>query len=178
MKPRVLLGVAILGVCVCLPGNAKPAGKKPKVGDWAEYKRTNSIWKESTTIKQTVTAVGEFNALVKEEIIGGEKKTPPTEVAVPFEELGHMLRLFVKGKGKSAFEKSDSGEAELEIMGKKVTCQWTLYKHDVTPGGTAFEQTAKIWVCRQFPMGGVVRMELDFIKGKMTQELVNSGQGK
>src|SRR5262245_37365354 len=153
--------------------------KNAKKGDWVSYKTKAQFgdFKSEGTMKQTVTDKDDKSVTLKiatnfmgmdlpaqEQKIDLTKPFDPSSSAVP--------------GGKAKVEKMESGKETIEVDGKKYECEWVKSKVTVEANGMKIESESKVWMSKQAPLSGMVKMESKLQQGSMTVELSGSGGDK
>jgi hypothetical protein len=148
-----------------------------KLGDWIDSKGSNGI-----AVKHTVTAKtkDELRITIEQSVNG--KPSPPIEFTVDL-----RIAFPPPSKEKLDFtrkeEKLDSGKETLTIGDKTYECEWDKVRHTIVTkfegGETKHVSTAKVWRCKDVPLGWPVRSETELEGGaKMVMELVGCGRGQ
>lgn len=164
--------------------------KNAKVGEWAEFFMTTEVMgqKMESTLKQSIIArdavsvtLRTVNTMMGKELPPVDKKIMLNEPYEPYKSLTHGL----SGAGYSDAVVTPLGEGSetLTAGGKPYNCRWSKVKM-VAVQPQAMESTVKVWMCKDVPVSGMVRMEMDstVTKGgktmatKVTFELVGAGK--
>ncbi|MBI3407785.1 MAG: hypothetical protein HY040_05440 [Planctomycetes bacterium] len=185
MQTRIMLTRNILMAVVVLAVAGwtvhSQTGAKAKVGDWVEYKQTNTFGAKDVKIKdvivkQTVKAVDDKKVTIRIEMTVDGKTRPSTEKQISLDELVDPLKSI--GKDKAKVEKLESGKETIEVANKKLECEWISFKTTSDLKGKTIETTTKVWINREIPVNGLVRSESSFAGGKFALELTGFGRGK
>jgi hypothetical protein len=179
-------------VSVCLLAAAGPAAraadpenpyKAAKVGDWASYKMVLKIQGMETelTTKMSVAEKSDKEATVKTVSSLGGQELPPQSTKIdltkpydPIQGLGGS----VPKTADTKVEKVEDGKETITVGDKKYECTWTKFKTTSKVQGNEIKSEVKMWVCKDVPLGGLVKMEMksDFADASMT--ITDHGKGK
>lgn len=163
------------------------AGENPfrdaKVGDWVEYRTDIKLptgQQMATSMKQTVTAKSPKEVTLKIEMKAGGRAMPGQTVKLPLDkpfDPGSMMGPpGMKPPTDAKFE--EQGEETLTIAKKKLNCKCMKVKNKAEVGGQKIETEARIWICPDVPLGGLVRMESETRGQQVKMEAVAWGRGK
>jgi hypothetical protein len=152
-----------------------------RVGDWVSY--NTGAGATASTIKHTVTAKTADEVTIKYEMAFGGMSQPPTEVKINLKEPFDPNKQNAPDV-TTTVEKQGSGKETLTIGGKKYDCDWekTKMTHTQkaaagTPAQTMVVVT-KTWTCKDVPLGGVVKTEMEMLGQTTVTELTGSGRGR
>ena len=160
---RILRDVAVVAV-LALAGRWVAAAeenpfKNAKVGDFVKYKMVNDVagMKQEMGMTQTVTAKDETAVTLKIEMEAAGNKLPSQETKVA---LDQPYDPFKTGAPNAKVEKVGEGEEKVTVGGKEYACKWFQAKVAVTaPTGQEVTGSSKVWICKDVPLGGLVKME-------------------
>lgn len=170
-KLGILAGLAIMLTSWTLGAQEGPA--KAMVGDWISMKMSGKGF--YITSKKTVISKDDTTATIKVETSFGGKDLPAQEEKFPLSHFGDPTKMNAN-PSKSKLEKLKAGKETLTVKGKKIDCEWMEMKHTAGDGSDA--GVAKLWVSRDIPIHGLVKMETEVMGQKMTMELFDYGRGK
>lgn len=161
----VAFGFPILSL---LPPPTGPyAGARP--GDWVSYKSTTA----DTTTKRTVTSRTAFSITIRYE---GDGKSAPVDHRIEF--------TGPKTKDDAIVKVVGAGKETLTIAGKKYDCEWTATKITYPGQASLTAPTAPIvilrkkWVCKDVPLDGEIKCEVEMDGHKVGWEMTGFGRGK
>jgi hypothetical protein len=152
-----------------------------RVGDWVNY--TTGTGAMASTIRHTVTAKTADEVTIKYEMAFGGMSQPPTEVKINLKEPFDPNKQNTPDV-TTTVEKQGSGKETLTIAGKKYDCEWEKNKMTHTQkaaAGTPAMSTVvvtKTWTCKDVPLGGVVKTEMEMLGQTTVTELTGSGRGR
>lgn len=139
------------------------------------------------TITQTVTAKSDKEATVKVtgtiNYMGNEQAIPPQEQKVDLTKPYDPTRIAgpLPAGADVKVDKGKEGQEAITIGGKKYECAWTEYKLTTQVGGMTMVADAKVWMCREVPLG-IVKMSLSSNQGgqkmEVKLELKETGKSK
>ena len=167
------LVVAVMGLARAEDDNPY---KTAKVGDWIEY--TTALKGDAVSfdgsMRQTVLAKTDSECTLEIAM-----KTPAGEYKQQQKiNLNEKFDPRKQGDSKADVKELEKGEETITAGGKSLKTQWT--KYEVTSkSGPLQSMIGKAWVCKDVPLGGMVKAEQD-IKGvgKQTLELKDFGSAK
>jgi hypothetical protein len=168
----------------------KKEGENPyrnaKVGDWVSYTMTTTVMgqKIESTLKIVVSAKDEKNATLKVTPRTGGAELPAQEMKIdltqPYDPRTGTAGLPPGAEVKS--EKVDEGKEKLKAGGKEYETSWTKMKMVAKVMGQEIKSDAKVWLAKDVPLGGLVKMESTSKVADMTvstsMELQDSGNAK
>jgi hypothetical protein len=184
---RSLLTSALM---VCLVSALQAADdenplKKSKVGDWVEYKTTTEIMSQSIegTMKMTITAKTEKEATLEVKtiisVMGNEREMPAQKQKIDLTKPYDFSKLNSMGKlpkgGDAKVEKVGDGKEKITIGGKSYETNWTKMKTSNKLGDNTIETETKVWMSKDAPLSGMVKMEMKSSFFNMTMQLSGSG---
>ncbi|MCX7806089.1 MAG: hypothetical protein N3A38_12985 [Planctomycetota bacterium] len=179
-----------LALCVCWVARRAESGdaaaenpfKKANVGDFVAYAVEADMggMKMKGKVKQTVTAKDEKTATVAVETemagIPPQKNEVKVELDKPHDQVP-------PGAERKTIKE---GDETIKVGGKEYKCHWTETETAMkVPNNMGTSLTrAKVWICQDVPLGGLVKMEstTDITMGetkmtqKMNMELADSGK--
>jgi hypothetical protein len=121
---------------------------------------------KSVTMKATPT----FNGM---ELPGQEQKIDLTKPYDPAAAGGQLP------KGTDAkTKKVGEGKEKIKVGGKEYATTWMKIKVEAKVMGNEFKSDVKVWMSKDVPLGGVVKMEMKSNIADMTMELKEFGKGK
>jgi hypothetical protein len=179
MKKALVLA-AVAGICL-IPtalraGDDNPF-KKAKVGDWAEYKVTGLPYEART--KMTVVAADDkevtYEVTASYTSMGKEIETPVQTLKVDLtKDYDPIIAANLKRTG-TKIETTGEGTEKVKIGDKEFDTKWTKLKCTTTLNEFTVVSEYKMWLCKDVPLSGLVRMD-STIKDMTTRvELVRSG---
>lgn len=184
MKLRYTVLAAAVMAMLLLPALAQGVGDNPlknaKVGEWIEYKMTNSMMAGmSTKMKQTVVAKDATSVTLRIDTeMMGQKQSTTTKIPLdqPYEphKIGQPEGVSITLLG--------TGTETITVGGKSYACTWSKAK--VVMAKEKTEMVSKVWVSKDAPLTGVVKSESDMSTSqqgqnfsmKMFMELTGSGK--
>jgi hypothetical protein len=178
------LSVCVLVVCVAPAARAADVEnpfKNAKEGDWAKYKLTTSIMGNNIegALKMTVTAKSDKEATVKTTMTFMGTELPGTELKIDLSKSYDPLTTLNMPKGMDAkIEKLDEGKEKIKIGKKEYDCTWTKVKSVTKVGDMEVTSEVKVWLCKDVPLSGMVKMEMKSDFAKATMELEETGSKK
>lgn len=166
---------AVVFLAVTVHAAEKQTLASAKAGQWVEYKQTidaNGKSMEVTT-KQMVTAKDDKLLTITTWI---NDRVPGVEVKIPFDQEYNPAG---GAKGSAKMEELETGEETLTVGGKEYKCRWVKTKGTTDGrGGKEVEFEGKVWICKDVPLGGMVKMEGKADGNSFKKELTGCGQGK
>ncbi|MBI3829398.1 MAG: hypothetical protein HY291_07770 [Planctomycetes bacterium] len=173
---------SVLAAVVLLAVTAHAAEKQTlanaKVGDWVEYKQTvdaNGRSMEMST-KQAVTAKDEKSITLKSQMTVMGRELPGGEIKIPLDQEYNPAG---GAKGSAKMEETETGEETLTAGGKEYKCRWVKVKGTTEGrGGKEVPFEGKVWICKDVPLGGMVKMDGKADGNTFKKELTGCGQGK
>lgn len=184
MALRTKILVAAIAAFLLVPVLAVAPGDNPlknaKVGEWIEYKMTNSMMAGmETKMKQTVIAKDATSVTLRiDTIMMGQKQSTTTKIPLdkPYEphKIGQPEGVAITLLG--------TGTETIIVGGKSYACTWSKAK--VVMAKEKTEMLSKVWVSADAPLTGVVKTESDMSTSqqgqsfsmKMSMELIGSGK--
>lgn len=154
--------------------------KTAKVGDYVAYKIITSLGGRNLemAMKQTVTAKDDKEVTVKTttKIMGNEVPTQTTKIDLtkPFD----ITSAVVQGKKSGQFEKTGEGKEKVKVGAKTYECTWISGKVVAEANGKKIESDVKVWMSKEVPMSGMVRMEMKSDLANVQMEISGSGSEK
>jgi hypothetical protein len=179
-----LLSAAALAVCLiptAYAGDDENPFKKAKVGDYTEYKLTSTIMGTNVdgTTRMTVTAKDDKEATIE---VTGKVRNMGTEVNIPPQKQKiDLTKPFdptsMANLPKGGDVKVEKGDAPEKIMagGKQYECNWMKAASTFKVGDMSIQSDIKVWLSKDVPLSGIVKMELKSKLANMTMELTGSG---
>ena len=183
----ILLAVLAAGLLTALNvvalGGDNPL-KNAVVGDWIEYNTTSEMsagMKTQMHTKQTVVAKDAKFITLRTEVTMNGKAMPPQETKIPLDQPYEPY----KSPNAASVQILGEGSETVTVGAKPYSCHWTKVKVTLSqPAGS--EGITKIWVCKDVPVSGMVKMETEMtmktgantMNTKMTMEMTGSGHGK
>ena len=176
-----LLSVCALAICfapAAYAADEENPFKKAKEGDWAKFKMTTGVMGMNIDgeLKMTVTAKTDKEATVKStvtingmELPGGEQKIDLTKPYDPTNASGLPKGTDVK------VEKLGEGKEKIKIGTKEYDCTWLKIKSSAKIGDMNFDSEMKVWMSKDVPLGGMVKMEMKSKIADATMELKETG---
>jgi len=152
--------------------------KKANVGDWIEHKQTMTMAAGKTmemTSKQTVLAKDEKEITMKMEttVMG---RANSHEIKIPLDVPYNPATAGVARDAKAKMEVVGEGEESIKAGDKTYACHWVEMKGTTESRGKSTDMHTKVWYCKDVPVNGMVKMEMDSSSGmKMTNELTGAG---
>jgi len=123
------------------------------------------------TMRRTVTAKDAASVTMSMEMTVAGRKMPAQTVRIPFDRPYDPAAK--PGQPQGSVEKVAEGTETLTVGGKEYACQWIQSRH------TAGERTTegKVWICRDVPLGGLVKTDTTSGEHKMTMTMTGCGKG-
>lgn len=156
--------------------------KKAKVGDWTEYKMTTAAMGVNIdgTVKMTVTAKDEKEATLevtgKVKFMGNETPIPVQKQKIDLTKAYDPTNAANVPKGTDAkVEKDGEGKEKIKVGGKEYDTTWTKMKVKTKVANMDFDSDVKVWVSKDVPLSGMVKMEVKSKQADVTMELSGSG---
>jgi hypothetical protein len=151
--------------------------QKAHVGDWVEYRMTGPNMEGKT--KMTVVAKDDkavaYEVAATFSFAGREMVAPVQKLRIdltkPYDPIvaANLQRTGVK------FEKSGEGQGTVVAGGKQFDAKWTQWKASTTTNGMTVVTDYKLWLSKDVPLSGMVRM-ITTTSGITTNvELIGSG---
>ena len=170
-----------LSLVIAVMGLARAEDENPyktaKIGDWIEY--TTAMKGDAVSfeggMRQTVTAKTDSECtleVVMKTPAGEYKQTMKINLNEKYDPRKPV------GDTEATVKELEKGEETLAVAGKSLKTQWTKYEVN-SKKGPLTSMIGKAWVCKDVPLGGMVKAEQD-IKGfgKQTLELKDFGSAK
>ncbi|MCW8128815.1 MAG: hypothetical protein KIS92_00390 [Planctomycetota bacterium] len=128
--------------------------KKAKVGQWSEYKTVSEIMGTKTEVKAktTITAKDEASVTLSTVTEVNGTALPAQTVVIKFEDLE-------KAQQTVKSEELEKGSETLSVGGKSYACTWVKTKVTAEANGAKSVTIAKVWVCEDVPLSGLVKSE-------------------
>lgn len=149
--------LALLPVVAECAGGAEPQQhpyKRAKVGEWTEYRTVSEAMGNKTEMKaRTAVAAKDESSItlkIASEVAG--QKLPEQTTVVKFEQLQTATQ-------NHQTEELEKGSETLSAGGKSYACKWTKTRVTVETNGVKSVTVAKVWLCDEVPLGGLVRSE-------------------
>jgi len=155
--------------------------KKAKVGDWASYKMTTMAMgiNIDAEMKTTVKSKDDKEVKITTTAIINKMEIPGQESTIDLTKPYDPTSTANLPKGSDAkVEKAGEGEETIEVGGKKYACKWLKMKVNAKVMGQDFESEVKVWMSKEVPLSGMVKMEMKSQIANMTMELKETGSGK
>jgi hypothetical protein len=152
--------------------------KKAKVGDWAEYKMaTNAMGINiDAKLKMTVTAKTDKEVTLKTAAIVNNMELPGQETKIDLTKPYDPTNTANLPKGTEAkVEKGGEGKEKVKIGGKEYDTNWMKMKVNAKVNGMDFDSDIKVWISKDVPLSGMVKMEMKSKLADMTMELTGTG---
>ena len=175
----VALGALLLPLLIWAVDNPL---KNAKVGEWVSFVTHTEAMGQKTEMqmKQTVVAKDETSVTLKTETTMNGTKMPPQETKIP---LNQPYEPYKTPNSDAVVTPLGTGTETLTVGGKPYACTWTNVKVVMTKPA-AMESTTKMWISKDVPVSGMVKMESDSVmkagtqtmNTKMTMELTGSGK--
>ena len=149
-----------------------------KVGDWVEYKQSTEATGKSMEMstKQSVTGKDEKSITLKTQMTVMGRELPGGEVKIPLDQEYNPAG---GAKGSAKMEETETGEEPLTVGDKEYKCRWVKVKGTTEGrGGKEVQFEGKVWICKDVPLGGMVKMEGKADGNSFKKELSGCGQGK
>jgi hypothetical protein len=185
MQPRLF--AVCLSVCLLTPAAraADPENpyKSAKVGDWVSYKMSPKIQGNAVemTMKMTVDAKDDKEVTVKATVMYMGQEGPPQTIKIdlskPFDPI-KGLGASVPQTKDTKVEKVEDGKETITVGDKKYDCTWTKFKSTTKIQDKEIKSDVKIWVNKDVPLGGLVKMEMTGDVFNSTMMLADHGKGK
>jgi hypothetical protein len=153
--------------------------KKAKVGDWAEYKGTTSVMGKTIdfTVKMTVTDINEKEASISTAATFQGMQTPAQTAKIDLTKPYDPTNLAnIPKDAKAKVQKLSDGKEKITVSGKSYDTDWTKLKVLAEKQGIRLDSEVKVWISKDVPLSGMVRMELTSELANMTMELTGTGR--
>ena len=182
--------LSILGLCVCLaaapclaaePEKQENPLKNAKVGDWASYKMTNEAGGKTIDmkVKMTVTAKDDKEAKLQSAVTLGDKEFPGQETKIdltkPYDPASTAN---IPKEADAKVKMLDEGKETITVGKTKYECKWVTMKVTAKVQNTDFESEVKVWMSKDAPLTGMVKMEMKSSVTNVTMMLDESGKSK
>jgi hypothetical protein len=177
---KYLLSAAALVICfspAVRAADEENPFKKAKVGDWVEYKMTTAAMGNNIdgTMRMTLTAKDDKEATMettgKISFMGNEMNIPAQkqkiDLSKPFDPTAGAN--LPKGTDVKV-EKGDTKE-KVKAGGKEYETTWMKMKSSIMNQ----ETEVKIWISKDVPLSGMVKMEMKSAFANVTMELTGTG---
>jgi hypothetical protein len=156
--------------------------RKAKVGDWAEYKMTTNAMGKSLEqkVRMTVTAKDDKEATVettgKQTFMGQELDIPAQRQKIHLSKPYDPTSLINLPKSEGVkLEKTGTGTEKVSVGGKEYETTWTTVKLTAKGKDTTLESETKVWISKEVPLFGMVKVEMTSAIINMTLELTGTG---
>jgi hypothetical protein len=167
---------------ICVVQTSMRAGddnpfRKAKVGDWAEYKVTGLPYEART--KMTVVAADDkevtYEVAASYTSMGKEIETPIQKLKVDLtKDYDPIIAANLQRTG-TKIETTGEGTEKVKIGDKELDTKWITLKCTTTTSQFTVISEYKMWLSKDVPLSGLVRMDTT-IQGATTRvELVRSG---
>jgi hypothetical protein len=176
---RLILAAALL---VCFVPAVQGADdenpfRKSKVGDWVEYKMTGPNMEGKT--KMTIVAKDDKELTYE---VAGSFSYMGNQMVAPIQTLkidltksyDPVVAADVKANGITV-EKEGEGKEKVKIGDKEYDTKWTKTKATSTVGGVTVVTNTKVWISKDIPLSGLVRMESTVAAITTKLDLIGSG---
>jgi hypothetical protein len=181
MVQRLVISMALTVLACASVAAAEPENpfKKVEKGQWVSYHLNLTVNgnQQSGEVKHRVTAVGDNSVTFETTSTVNGNQTPAQSQVIdltkPYDLLG--VANFPSGKDTKV-EKKDNGKESLEIGGKKYECEWTRYAVTVGNNGMKTTVEIKIWICKDVPLHGLVKMDINSEPFKVKMEIDKTGK--
>lgn len=161
--------------------------KNAKVGDWLKHTvktETMGMTQESAML-MTVKAKTAEEATVTIEAEAMGQKMPPQEQKIPLNEPYDFTKLPAQAAAVGITAKVlGQGEETISVGGKTYACHWVESSLEgKVMGGMPIKGKSKVWICKDVPLSGMVKMvnesEMQMngqpMKTSMTMEIAGTG---
>jgi len=152
--------------------------KKAKVGDWIEHKMSNDMgaMKMESSMRKEVTAISEKEVTLKMTTEAmGQKNT--MEVKIPLDKPYDPMNPGAENPDLKV-EKLGEGDETVTVGGKDYKAHWYSVKVTGKTQGMEMDTTSKVWISKDVPLEGIVKMETTTAKPmpmKVNMELTGAG---
>jgi len=179
--------LSAVAVAFCLLPTSRAADednpfKKAKVGDFTEYKSTISAMGKpfQATMKMVVIAKNDKEATIeittKASLMGKDlppqTQTQKIDLTKPYDQTASAN--LPKGTDVK-IEKGQTTE-KIKAGGKEYECTWMKAKSTFKSGELTTESDMKIWISKDVPLSGMVKMEVKSQFANLTLELSSAGR--
>lgn len=171
----------VTGIVIILAGTGWTCAqdnpfKSAKVGDWVEY--SLSAAGQNMTVKQTVKEKSETSVTMTTETSAPNLPNPikqdmKVDLTKPYDPTKPPAEM-----KDAKVEKLGEGNEKITVGGKTYDCKWIKSKAVVETMGFKVESESKVWISKDVPLTGMVKLEAKTNFGNTTMELTGSGQGK
>jgi hypothetical protein len=182
--------LSVLGLCVCLAAapcvvaadeKQENPLKNAKVGDWASYKMAQEAGGKTfdLKLKMTVTAKDDKEAKLQTTATLNNMELPGQETKIDLTKPYDPTSVANIPKEADAKVKvQDEGKETLTVGKTKYECKWTSMKVTAKVQNMDFESEVKVWMSKDAPLTGLVKMEMKSSVTNVTMMLEDSGKGK
>ena len=182
MRNLLLAAVVLAFVPTVRAADEENPFKKAKVGDWAEYKMTTSVGGINIDgkIKMTVTAKDDKEATLKTTATVNGMEVPGQETKIDLTKPYDPTNLGQIPKGADVkVEKDGEGKEKLKVGNKDYETNWMKLKVTTKANGIDVKADMKIWMSKDVPLSGMVKMDMNSkvmdMEFKMVMELTATG---
>ena len=149
-----------------------------KVGDWVEYKMTGNNIEGKT--KMTVTAKDDKELTYEVEgtvtFMGREQTAPIQTLKIDLTKSYDPVVAENLKRKNVKLEKIDEGTEKIKVGDKEYDTKWTKTKAISTVQNNTVETVYTMWLCKDVPLSGMVKMESTNKSIVMKMELIGSGK--
>ncbi len=136
--------------------------KSAKVGDWLKHtvKTETMGMTQGSAMLMTVKAKTPEEATVTVEMEAMGQKMPPQEQKIPLNEAYDVTKLPAQATAAGITAKVlGQGEETISVGGKSYACHWVESSMEgKVMGGMQVKGKSKIWICKDVPLSGMVKM--------------------
>lgn len=163
MKTRCLPALLVLCLTQIVSAQGENPIRKAKVGDWVNYKMTVAVGDFTVPgrMRMTISAKDEKNATMTLDIdVLNRKESKETKIDLT--QAYDPTNLAGLGSGVPdgvKIAKAGDGKETITVGGKKYVCTWTTVKMSGDVGGMKVDGEVKIWMSREIPLAGLVKMD-------------------
>jgi hypothetical protein len=151
--------------------------RKAKVGDWAEYKMTGPNVAGATRMVITAKSDQEvtYEVTSKFTAFGQETVGPVQTIKVDLTKPYDAISAANLQQNNTKSEKIGEGTEKIKVGGKEVETKWTKMKYTTTVNGMMIVSEYQMWLSKEVPVTGMVKMETSTLGTATKVELVASG---
>jgi hypothetical protein len=151
----------------CLPTAIRAADNenpfnKAKVGDWATYCVTITAMGKQIDgeMKMTVAAKTDKEATVKASLRVSGNETTFSDQKIDLTKPYDPTSLLGGNTDQSKIEKVADGKEKVKIETKEFDCTWIKMKTKTKFMGMEIPADVKVWLSKDVPLSGIVKMEV------------------
>lgn len=148
---------------------------KAKVGQWISYKTSGPGMPEPMTMKKVIKARTPDTVTLSVENKLGATAMPASDTVIDLKQKVDPTEPPKVEGGKVEIKKLGEGKEKITVAGKSYDCSWVKLETKTEIGGFKTTSISKIWTCKDVPLDGLVKSEVETNGNKMTMELTGFG---